>query len=67
VESTGLPIRAPGELSSERMIELMAVDKKIKDGKLRLVLLNAIGKAELDGDFDPSALKETLEECRNAA
>jgi 3-dehydroquinate synthase len=67
VESTGLPIRAPGELSSERMVELMAVDKKIKGGKLRLVLLNAIGKAELDGDFDPGALKETLEECRNAA
>ncbi len=67
VESTSLPTRAPGELSTNRMVELMAVDKKIKDGKLRLVLLNAIGKAELDGDFDPNALRETLEECRDAA
>ena len=67
VESTGLPIRAPAELSTDRMLELMAVDKKIKGGKLRLVLLNAIGKAELDGDFDPHALRETLEECRVAA
>ena len=49
------------------MVESMAVDKKIKGGRLRLVLLNAIGKAELDGDFDPRALKETLEECRDAA
>ena len=64
VESASLPIRAPADLSTDRMLELMAVDKKIKGGKLRLVLLNAIGKAELDGDFDPRALRETLEECR---
>ena len=67
VESASLPIRAPAELSTDRMVELMAVDKKIKGGRLRLVLLNAIGKAQLDGDFDPRALKETLEECRGAA
>ncbi len=67
VESASLPIRAPAELSTERMVESMAVDKKIKGGRLRLVLLNAIGKAELDGDFDPRALEETLEECRDAA
>lgn len=67
VESANLPIRAPGELSAERMVDLMAVDKKIKGGKLRIVLLSAVGKAVLDGDFDPSALKETLEECRDAA
>lgn len=67
VESAKLPTRAPGDLGADRMLELMALDKKIKDGKLRLVLLNAIGKAELDGDFDTQALKETLEACRIAA
>jgi 3-dehydroquinate synthase len=67
VASARLPIRAPSELSAERMLELMAVDKKIKGGKLRLVLLDAIGKADLDGDFDPAALEETLEACRDAA
>ena len=67
VESAKLPIRAPRELSADRMLELMAVDKKIKDGKLRVVLLGAIGEAYLDGDFDGRALKETLEECREAA
>jgi len=67
VESARLPIRAPRELSAERLLELMALDKKIKDGKLRVVLLSAIGKAYLDGDFDGQALKETLEECRVAA
>jgi 3-dehydroquinate synthase len=67
VESAKLPVRAPRELSADRMLELMAVDKKIKDGKLRVVLLGAIGEAYLDGDFDGRALKETLEECREAA
>jgi 3-dehydroquinate synthase len=66
VESARLPTRAPGELSADGMLELMAVDKKIKDGKLRVVLLEAIGKADLDADFDRRALKETLEACRAA-
>jgi 3-dehydroquinate synthase len=67
VKSARLPIRAPSELSAGRMLELMAVDKKVKGGKLRLVLLDAIGKADLDGDFDGAALEETLEACRDAA
>lgn len=67
VESARLPIRAPSVLSAGRMLELMAVDKKVKGGKLRLVLLDAIGKADLDGDFDGAALEETLEACRDAA
>jgi 3-dehydroquinate synthase len=67
VASAKLPIRAPRTLSADRMLELMAVDKKIKDGKLRVVLLNAIGEAYLDGNFDGDALRETLQECREAA
>jgi len=66
VERAKLPIRAPAQLSAGRMLELMSVDKKIKGGKLRIVLLDAIGKAELDGDYDRGALMETLEECRAA-
>ena len=39
VESAKLPVRAPRELSADRMLELMAVDKKVKGGKLHLVVL----------------------------
>jgi 3-dehydroquinate synthase len=67
VRSANLPIRAPGDLSAGRMLELMAVDKKVMGGKLRLVLLEAIGKADLTGDFDAAALEETLEACRDTA
>lgn len=41
----GLPTRGPAGLDADRYLELMAHDKKVIDGKLRLVLLNAPGKA----------------------
>lgn len=40
----GLPVRAPA-LGNERYLELMSHDKKVMDGRLRLVLLQAIGQA----------------------
>jgi 3-dehydroquinate synthase len=40
----GLPVSAPG-FGAERYLELMRHDKKVEDGKLRLVLLEKIGKA----------------------
>ncbi len=39
---------------------LMAVDKKVVDGGLRLVLLKAIGDAIVTGDFKAELLGETL-------
>ena len=38
----------------------MAVDKKVMDGQLRLVLLRGIGRAVLSDDFDTDALRRTL-------
>ncbi len=40
----GLPVRAP-KLGVARYLELMRHDKKVEDGKLRLVLLERIGRA----------------------
>lgn len=55
-----LPVEPPPELSPERFLELMAVDKKAIDGGLRLVLLEAIGKAVVRDDFDQKLLAQTL-------
>ncbi len=55
-----LPCRAPRELSPARFRELMAVDKKVLDGKRRLVLLKGIGHALVTGDFAPDLLDQTL-------
>ncbi|WP_038090059.1 3-dehydroquinate synthase [Acidihalobacter prosperus] len=57
---THLPVTPPAELAPERFRALMAVDKKVIDGALRLVLLRAIGQALVTADFDPAALERTL-------
>ncbi|KPK10714.1 MAG: 3-dehydroquinate synthase [Acidithiobacillales bacterium SG8_45] len=61
-----LPVRGPEEITVERYIELMAVDKKVKAGKLRLVLLRALGDAFVSDNFDEKKLRETLAACRGA-
>ena len=54
-----LPL-SPPPMSAERFRELMAVDKKAIGGKLRLVLLEAIGKAIVTKDFSEPAFAATL-------
>ena len=56
----GLPVRPPAELAPQRFRELMAVDKKVQDGKLRLVLLRSIGRSVVTPDFSETLLEETL-------
>ncbi len=60
VERAQLPTRPPKAMDSDRFLDLMAVDKKVRDGKIHLVLLKGIGDAWLSGDFDPQALRQTL-------
>lgn len=55
-----LPVTPPRELPPERFLDLMAVDKKVLDGGLRLVLLHGIGNAVVTEKFDPALLQETL-------
>jgi len=58
----GLPVHPPQNMDSEAFLKLMAVDKKVQAGKLRLVLLKEIGHAVLTGDVDPAALQATLDQ-----
>ncbi|AGA88964.1 3-dehydroquinate synthase [Thioflavicoccus mobilis 8321] len=62
IAAAGLPVAPPGDIATERFLELMAVDKKVQSGQLRLVLLKAIGEATITADFDPAALRATLDE-----
>jgi 3-dehydroquinate synthase len=55
----GLPTEAPA-LSPRHFFELMSVDKKAADGRLRFVLLERIGAACLRADVPQAALEETL-------
>ena len=60
VERAGLPTTPPAGMAATRFEALMAVDKKVLDGQLRLVLLRAIGEAVVTADFAPDALRATL-------
>jgi 3-dehydroquinate synthase len=60
-----LPVRAPAALDPARMLELMAVDKKAQDGRIRLVLLQAMGKAVVTADYNPALLRAVLQEFRS--
>ncbi len=55
-----LPLDAP-KLGVEKYLDLMQLDKKVADGKIRLVLQQGIGKSVITSDYDVEKLKQTLE------
>ena len=61
IDAAGLPVRPPDAVSADRFLQLMAVDKKVLDGQLRLVLLRGIGQAVISAEFDPAILRQTLD------
>jgi 3-dehydroquinate synthase len=63
--AAGLPVDPP-RLGRARMLELMAIDKKVKDGALRLVLLDGIGRAAITADYPRETLETLLEERAGA-
>jgi len=61
IASANLPTTRPDTISAEEMLQHMQVDKKVLDGTIRLVLLEAIGKAVVTGDYPHETLLATLE------
>jgi len=59
-----LPTRAPHHMDYDHFIELMAVDKKVRDGKINFVLFNKLGDAMITSAYDPELLRETIEAHR---
>ena len=54
-----LPIVAP-DLGADEYLRLMQLDKKVADGRIRLILQQAIGKAVITADYDADKLQQTL-------
>ncbi len=54
-----LPLQAP-KLGADKYLELMQMDKKVADGKIRLVLQQGIGKSAITSDYDADKLRATL-------
>ena len=59
LSKANLPLDAP-KLGVEKYLDLMQMDKKVADGKIRLVLQQGIGKSVITSDYDVEKLKETL-------
>jgi 3-dehydroquinate synthase len=60
LQAAGLPVVPPQDMTAEQFLVHMAVDKKVLDGQLRLVLLRHIGEAVVTGDFPREILNATL-------
>lgn len=67
IAAARLPTRIPAQMDAERFMQLMAVDKKVQSGVIRLVLLSAIGVGYVSADYDPKCLRETLGAFHQAA
>jgi 3-dehydroquinate synthase len=59
VKRAGLPVVGPA-LAPERLLELMALDKKAAQGKTRFVVLEAIGRARLAADIDDAQVRRAV-------
>lgn len=64
LEQARLPVKAPADMTDETFLSLMGVDKKVLDGRLRLVLLEGMGKAIVTSDVDSAMLAQTFAACR---
>ncbi|WP_317623670.1 3-dehydroquinate synthase [Sideroxydans lithotrophicus] len=61
-ERTGLPVAGP-KLGAEKYQQLMGLDKKVSNGKIRFVLLKSLGNAVITGDVPQTLLAQTIEAC----
>lgn len=60
LQRMNLPVTAPDDMTPEIFLEIMARDKKVIDGRLRLVLLRAMGQACVVDDASAEELHQLL-------
>ena len=60
IKSAGLPTKLPKNFKYSDFREAMSRDKKILSNKLRFIVLNSVGRAEISNEVDENLLKESL-------
>jgi 3-dehydroquinate synthase len=65
LRSAGLPVAGPA-LGADRYLELMSLDKKVAGGKLRLVLLEALGRGVISAEAGENDIRATIAACCHA-
>lgn len=66
IEQFGLPTSAPANMTADTFIDFMQRDKKILDGSLRLILLEAVGTAVIKDSVPVDQIKQAIDACRDA-
>jgi 3-dehydroquinate synthase len=62
--AVGLPTRPPGEgWDVDRLLALMAQDKKVREGRITFVLARGIGKAFVARDVDTRVVRDVLQQA----
>lgn len=61
IEAAKLPVKLPSIMTYEVFMDLMRVDKKVRDGKINFVLYNSLGDAKVTHDFKADNLRQTIE------
>lgn len=61
-----LPTQVPDNIGTDLFMELMGLDKKVQNGKLRLVLLRALGEAVVTDEFDMGSLRDFVSQTQAA-
>jgi 3-dehydroquinate synthase len=67
IERAGLPTAPPAGLDADRFMELMSVDKKVLNNRVRLVLMRQLGYSVVTDEFESTMLEGTLREYGRAA
>ncbi|MBB5213073.1 3-dehydroquinate synthase [Microbulbifer hydrolyticus] len=63
LSKANLPQQSPEGMTVDDYLQAMSVDKKVQDGKLRLVLLRALGDAQIVADTPKDQLMDALRAC----
>ena len=61
LQRAGLPVTPPAGMGSDDFLALMRRDKKVIDGRLRLILLRAMGAAEVVDDVSEPELRDLID------
>ncbi len=60
IEKYDLPTQIPDDISVSEIMYAMEIDKKVKAGKIRIILPEAIGRVRIQEDVDRGIIKEVL-------
>jgi 3-dehydroquinate synthase len=64
LKSANLPVTVPENMTERQFLDIMAVDKKVLNGRLRLVLLSSIGCAIVTEEASQEKIIESILACR---